>query len=186
MSWETFIKAVNLVGKDEIVELYGHGEPFLHPQIIEMGEYLNNKGIKYRISTNCLKWTPEQIIRLIKANAHFILSWVKETDIRKVKAFACLCQGHSATIQPIGENAKAREWAEILRLKYSAKKDGTQDPKVLAEARKVSFCQNPMIYGDGWITTCCRDFSGKNVFANVDNFKDKIVPECRDCKDIWL
>jgi len=185
MSMGTFKKAVELV-KDEIVELYGHGEPFLNPLLPQMGEYLNEKGIKYRISTNCLSWTPDQVNRLIKANAHFILSWVKETDIRKVKAFACLCQGYSAIIQPIGANKKAEEFALSLGLKCIPKKDGTQDLKELAEQRKVSFCQNPLVYADGWVTTCCRDFSGKNVFANVDNFKDKKAPDCKDCKDIWL
>lgn len=171
MTWDTFVNAVDNA-KGEVVELYGHGEPFLHPQIVEMGEYLFSKGIKYRISTNCLEWTPEQVNRLLKANAHFILSWVKETDIRKVKAFACLCQGHSCTIQSIGVNAKAEEWANILGLHYASKRDGTPVDK----EKMKSMCQNKMVYADGRITTCCRDFTGANIG----------VTDCRKCKDIWL
>jgi len=42
-----------------IVELYNWGEPFLHPQILELIEYAHRRRVSVRLSSNMNRFTPE-------------------------------------------------------------------------------------------------------------------------------
>ncbi|OHB60340.1 MAG: hypothetical protein A2167_00280 [Planctomycetes bacterium RBG_13_46_10] len=52
----------------KMVRLYLHGEPMLHPQIIEMIKYVNQKGIIIHLVTNGTLFTRDQIESILKLN----------------------------------------------------------------------------------------------------------------------
>lgn len=75
MSWEIFTKVIDgLLPFIKTVKLWGGGEPFLHPLIFEMIEYLSKKNIKSVISTNgtCFS-SPDFINKIIRSKLNTLI-----------------------------------------------------------------------------------------------------------------
>lgn len=77
MKWELFLQ---LAGEAEkirpvMVSLHAHGEPLLHPRIVEMVEELTQRGLATELTTNGDLLTPELSQKLLRAGlTHLIIS----------------------------------------------------------------------------------------------------------------
>jgi hypothetical protein len=68
MSWELFERILAMAGRDLIrLDLFNYGDPFVHPQAVEMVEYIKKKfpHIYLYTSTNGLMLSSEAIKRLV-------------------------------------------------------------------------------------------------------------------------
>jgi len=75
MEWDLFQKIADEAGRDGAKQCYLHifGEPLIHPQIIEMINYIAQKGIRTSLSTNCTTLTPELSEKILTSGLHEII-----------------------------------------------------------------------------------------------------------------
>jgi len=67
MEWETFERALEFVGPGVRVDLYGRGEPTLHPRLPEMVACAAQRGGRPHISTNGMRLDEDLLARLREA-----------------------------------------------------------------------------------------------------------------------
>ena len=73
MTWETFEKALGFVGPGTNVDLFGLGEPMLHPRLIDMVAAVSAAGGVPRLSTNGGFQDAELLQRLTDAGLKYIV-----------------------------------------------------------------------------------------------------------------
>jgi len=67
MEWDLFTKlADELAPLSEAIHIFNRGEPFTHPRVYEMIDYIQEKGIKAIIATNALLMDEKKILEHLK------------------------------------------------------------------------------------------------------------------------
>jgi MoaA/NifB/PqqE/SkfB family radical SAM enzyme len=81
MDMTRFARAIDEISEfGAKVTLVGHGEPLLHPDIVEMTAYSVNKGLHTSIITNVTRLNPALSSRLIQAGLHRIVFSVEAVE----------------------------------------------------------------------------------------------------------
>jgi len=200
MPWETFIEVMRQIQNIPTVgfiSLYFAGESFLHPQFMDMVDYIDTKRPLYRKkyfvshSTNGLLLTPEifdalngkiDILQISidgspEANeAHRIGS---SYDVVAKNARYAISRPRSRTkirinACRIGSN-ECREdfeatWSEADTIRINEVHDADLTFEVPTQ-HLTKYChhlrRDAVVLWNGDITTCCHDLAGKNVCGNL-------------------
>lgn len=73
MDFDLFKKIIDDAAQSEIkrVHLYLHGEPMLHPKIVEMIGFIKARGLAVHLTTNGMLFNRNKIIAILNANVNF-------------------------------------------------------------------------------------------------------------------
>lgn len=167
MKWDTFKKAVEWVshfaslGTQRECNLFGIGEPLLHPNIIDMVAYARNsipERIILHMNTNGNKMTDEIAKKLKQAG----ITRMTITDHRAESTVKAARALRGANI-PFGVSRdavyKPNNWAgqvEWFEPEYNYPCQWIEEGQV-------------MVYSDGRIATCCIDAFGSGIVGSVDD-----------------
>jgi radical SAM protein with 4Fe4S-binding SPASM domain len=204
MSWEVFKKAVDEAsGHCKTSYLHQIGEPLLHPEIIQMINYAEDKGIRTSISTNCLLLDERMSVLILDSKLKEITLCLdsldpatyekirKNSDFKKVmeniSRFLNMRPGRNnhihVQVQMIKMKENEREWDsfkigkadEILVKSYS-----TFAGNVVKGEHENGYrhgCKKAWncltIQWNGDMVLCCRDFDGVTKIGNIQT--DSIV-----------
>jgi len=64
MEWSVFERAIEFVGEGTRVDLFGLGEPTLHPRLVDMVKAVSDRGADSMVSTNGILMNEDLVLRL--------------------------------------------------------------------------------------------------------------------------
>ena len=184
-----FEKAIALVqelcrrGTQRELNLFGVGEPTLHPDIVALVKHARQslpKGQHIHLNTNGNRMTPGLAEMLRDAGISQIDVTVHENHeaaARTIRIFRILGIEHNVSIDPV---VYPNNWAGQVDWFEPDKRFYNPGPCPWLNRGQA------MVMSDGNITTCCIDAFAKNVFSNVSDAdvweKDvKISALCKTC-----
>ena len=190
MEWDIFVAAIDWVkhfcnqGTQKELNLFGIGEPLLHPKIVDMVEYARNK-LPFRqilhLNTNGNKVTLKLARELKRAG-------ISEIDITAHKARAAA--NAIRIFQEVGIGGRLSLDFITRPNNWAGQVDWFHPDYHKAEGWTCPWLDRGqvMVMSNGDITTCCIDAFAKGVFTHVNEditqARMESQPLCYDCHHI--
>ena len=186
MNIDLFMKIVDeakLIGIGNIDLLFG-GESMLHPNFVDMINYISDKGIPMRMSTNGTLITEEIAVAIGKSTLKVLNVSIHDgVDLDKLKSnIELLFKYNENNVDIFGtytksehdEEARSKIDSEIVPMFEVRVDKPNRNEECRWEKAQVKgnvYCTKmrrymPILW-DGRVTTCCYDWEGKNAFGNV-------------------
>lgn len=194
MDWEIFKLSIDLFLKEPVPEgvvgLHHFGESLLHPQIGSYLQYLEDRKISWRLSTNGRMLSRPDIRRMLLDTNYGLLVVSMENGVTIPDVNKLIC-----------EKAKFRSKLQILLQTFGktnlsrVQKDGCEIRVVKmhswakyghGDMTKCCFLVDDWvcILWDGTIVSCCMDMEGESVLGHVKEGRCRNRPwrACKTCE----
>lgn len=177
MSWDIFKCSVELLKKEPppggVVGLHHFGESLLHPEIKGFLHYLEDRKIKWRLSTNG-RLLKEKEIRemLLTTSGLLVISMENGADINFVNKLIREKSLYRSPLQILVQTFGDTDFSQLAQgeyrifktVKHSWAKNGNGDYRKCRFLAEDWVC----ILWDGTIVSCCMDMEGECVLGHVN------------------
>jgi radical SAM protein with 4Fe4S-binding SPASM domain len=181
MDFDLFCRIINdasLIGVKRI-HLYLHGEPMLHPQIVEMIRYIKTKNIGVNLTTNGILFNQERMESILR-------SGVNSADYIVFSILGCSKKVHEKIMKGVNHDKVLKNIYDFLELR---KKHGTNGPVI--ETIFYTMAENKHeteAFVEFWrgIVDHAR-IVGKisEYFSGYKKRESAIPPRKQTCKNLW-
>jgi hypothetical protein len=203
MSKDTFMAALNMTQNRYPTNFFMHGEPLLHPNVIEYMGIAKDRGIFAVIHTNGVFLNREKLIALEKYLGRLEISLHTLESLDAFKQTLAYLREIESNMEIVGNliltNPLANKIASLLGedikfIKLQPTHRWTNDKQEKIPGERKSNCIFPLwdwcgIKWDGRVVSCCFDFEGKNTLGFVGDNNLKHHTEdyqiCSTCTPVW-
>ncbi len=182
MSYPLFKNIIDEASKIGVkrIHFYNHGEPFLHPQIIEMITYMKEKGMGLTLSTNGMFLDNQMGEQLLSAG-------VNTNDYLRFSIYGHSKQVHEGIMRNVCHKTVLSNIDNLIRLREMKKLPGPIY-EVIFHRCDENAAEEKQFYSY-WKTRVDRTIMAGDISVSYANFKISDVPPARSrtstCLNLW-